>query len=606
MAGFPEGHLIAQRYRLSKYVGGGGMGQVYRAVDLRMFERVVAIKLLKQNLTGDEETLNYLRKRFEAEAQISVLLGDHPNITKVLDYGLDDGHPYIAMEFLGVPPLVGQSLAQILPRTGPMPPQRVVRLAQQVCAGLQYAHNFEGKVGDLVIQGVIHRDIKPSNLFVIQDLTLGEKGETVKILDFGIAKIVSNMTITMGTSALGFAGTLQYASPEHLRGKILDPRSDIYSLGVMLYRMLTGQLPLRPETDSLWGWIEAHNHQPPQAFAQLQLPYSLPAQLEAVIMTCLKKEPEARWLSMEALSQALGQVRLQLPAAEAEDERLPQKSPERIEPATVVEAPESWIAYITEKSPSAASHPDPPATPSGSPDWVQVPSQQDHSPPEALDPPTLHIKSNGASPVQPKARPVGDSLLPSPWLLGSTALLIAVLIGGAFGWQLLFGVPDPDPQPVPSSPVPSPTPADPPSPTPAPIASPSPTPEITEPSSSPTPSPPPPTTATTPFAFYSEDLEQKIAVRDWGSALRIINQMIRNFPDRREELETYRLRLEMLQRQDLSPASPLASPNPTPQPAPPTPTPVRSYTTACNANPLNPNCTSPCHNRDQFLCCHPA
>ncbi len=579
MAGLPEGHLIAQRYRLSKYVGGGGMGQVYRAVDLRMFERVVAIKLLKQNLTGDEETLNYLRQRFEAEAQISVLLGDHPNITKVLDYGLDEGHPYIAMEFLGVPPLVGQSLAQILPRTGPLPPQRVIRLAQQVCAGLQYAHNFEGKVGDLMIKGVIHRDIKPSNLFVIQDPTLGEKGETVKILDFGIAKIVSNMTITMGTSALGFAGTLQYASPEHLRGKTLDPRSDIYSLGVMLYRMLTGRLPLRPETDSLWGWIEAHNHQPPQGFDQLQLPYSLPAQLEAVIMTCLAKDPEARWPSMEAMSQALEKVGLQLPTAEAEDLRLSPNPPETIEPTTAIEAPESWIAYINEKSQSA-SPPDPPVATSSSSDLHPVLSPKKHAPSEELDPPTLYSQSKTPSPVQPEARPVVASLLPSPWLLGATALLIAGLIGGAYGWRLLLSVPDPNPQPlaqpVPTSPLPTPT-IDTPSPLPPPAASPSPV--VTDPSPTSTPSTPPPTPATTPFALYSEELEKKIAVRDWGSALQIVNQMIRDFPDRREELEAYRLRLEMLQRQDPRPpsptlSSPLPSPLPTPEPATPAPSPV--------------------------------
>ncbi|MEN9220824.1 MAG: serine/threonine-protein kinase [Thermostichus sp. BF3_bins_97] len=291
------GKLIGQRYQLVQSISAGGMGQVFKAIDTRLFNRPVAVKLLHQNLAGDTNTQRQLRKRFGQEIRISTLLGEHPFIVKVLDYGLENNQPYLVMEYL-----TGHSLGELMLKYKPMPPSRVVNIARQVCAGLYYAHSLETNQDGHPVKGVIHRDIKPSNIFALKDETLGE---TVKILDFGIAKLLSDVSIALGTQTTGFLGTVRYASPEQVRGEELDARSDIYSFGVVLYRMLTGQQPLRPKTDSFPGWYDAHNHQPPQPFDRSELPYDIPAELEQVVLSCLAKDPDQRPQDMKILSAQL-------------------------------------------------------------------------------------------------------------------------------------------------------------------------------------------------------------------------------------------------------------------------------------------------------------
>ncbi|MCF2971617.1 serine/threonine protein kinase [Synechococcus sp. Nb3U1] len=291
------GKLIGQRYQLVQSISAGGMGQVFKAIDTRLFNRPVAVKLLHQNLAGDADTQRQLRKRFAQEIRISTLLGEHPFIVKVLDYGLENNQPYLVMEYL-----TGHSLGELMLKYKPMPPNRVVNIARQVCAGLYYAHSLETNQDGHLVKGVIHRDIKPSNIFAIKDETLGE---TVKILDFGIAKLLSDVSIALGTQTTGFLGTVRYASPEQVRGEELDARSDIYSFGVVLYRMLTGQQPLRPKTDSFPGWYDAHNYQPPQPFDRSELPYDIPAELEQVVLSCLAKDPDQRPQNMKTLSAQL-------------------------------------------------------------------------------------------------------------------------------------------------------------------------------------------------------------------------------------------------------------------------------------------------------------
>ncbi len=291
------GKLIGQRYQLVQSISAGGMGQVFKAIDTRLFNRPVAVKLLHQNLAGDADTQRQLRKRFGQEIRISTLLGEHPFIVKVLDYGLENNQPYLVMEYL-----TGRSLGELMLKYKPMPPNRVVNIARQVCAGLYYAHSLETNQDGHPVKGVIHRDIKPSNIFALKDETLGE---TIKILDFGIAKLLSDVSIALGTQTTGFLGTVRYASPEQVRGEELDARSDIYSFGVVLYRMLTGQQPLRPKTDSFPGWYEAHNHQPPQPFDRSDLPYDIPAELEQVVLSCLAKDPGQRPQDMKILSAQL-------------------------------------------------------------------------------------------------------------------------------------------------------------------------------------------------------------------------------------------------------------------------------------------------------------
>jgi serine/threonine protein kinase len=291
------GKVIGQRYQLVHSIAAGGMGQVFKAVDTRLFNRPVAVKLLHQNLAGDDNTRRQLHKRFQQEIRISTLLGEHPAIVKVLDYGLENDQPYLVMEYL-----TGRSLGELMLKQPVLPPQQVVRMARQVCAGLYYAHNLETEQDGHLIKGVIHRDIKPSNLFVLKDETLGE---TVKILDFGIAKLLSDVSLALGTQTTGFLGTVRYASPEQLRGEALDGRSDIYSFGVVLYRMLTGQHPLQPKSDSFPGWYEAHNYQQPQPFNRANLPYEIPLQLEQVVLSCLAKDPDRRPQDMKVLSAQL-------------------------------------------------------------------------------------------------------------------------------------------------------------------------------------------------------------------------------------------------------------------------------------------------------------
>ncbi|UFP93285.1 serine/threonine-protein kinase [Gloeobacter morelensis] len=294
------GALIDGRYRLTRYIDGGGMGKVYEAVDTCLGDKPVAVKLLQQNFNVDDQLFEQLRRRFEQEAQLCALLGGQHGIIAVSDYGLDGPQPYLVMEYLGAAPR-GRSLKELVSTEGPLSPERTVRLAVQICESLQYAHGVRTHLGGRQITGVVHRDIKPSNIFVIDRALVGE---TTKVLDFGIAKAVSDVTIAMGTN-MGFVGTCDYASPEQLRGEELDARSDIYSLGIVLYQMLTGQLPLQPKTHSFAGWYQAHNHESPVPLPRLAGGQAIPPRVAAVVMACLEKEPARRPTSMQELSQRL-------------------------------------------------------------------------------------------------------------------------------------------------------------------------------------------------------------------------------------------------------------------------------------------------------------
>ncbi len=302
------GTLIAQRYRLTQHISGGGMGAVFKGEDTQLFGRTVAIKFLHQNLLGEDPLHQQLRKRFQEEARVSTLLGEHPRIINIFDYGIEaNQQPYLVMEYLS-----GQSFAELMTGAEPLLPRRVVQLGRQICSGLHHAHTFTLKTWEgSEIRGVIHRDIKPSNLFVIGDANIEE---SVKILDFGIAKVNSDLSQALGTQTSGFLGTARYASPEQIRGEILDHRSDIYSLGIVLYRMLSGgQMPFSPPTDSFSAWYQTHNFQPPLSFGEVYAPHPIPPLLEEVILACLSKDPADRPGSMQELGQALETVLETLP-----------------------------------------------------------------------------------------------------------------------------------------------------------------------------------------------------------------------------------------------------------------------------------------------------
>ncbi|WP_218079563.1 serine/threonine-protein kinase [Anthocerotibacter panamensis] len=301
---------IGGRYQLLAYINGGGMGRVYQARDTRLANKVVAIKVLALALGGSPESLAQMRQRFEQEAQLSALLGGHPRIIQVTDYGVEQSQPYLVMEYLQ-----GRTLNEVIQQESPLEPERVVRLALQICEGLHYAHTLQTTLGERTITGVIHRDVKASNFFLLDEGTLGE---TVKILDFGIAKAISEVSVALGTN-INFVGSWLCASPEQMRGEILDPRSDIYSLGIVLYEMLTGLVPFQPETNTLTGWYQTHNFIPATPIDQLTLTRPVPPALAAVVMSCLAKDREDRPLDMktlgEQLTQALQPRRLPPPSA---------------------------------------------------------------------------------------------------------------------------------------------------------------------------------------------------------------------------------------------------------------------------------------------------
>ena len=279
-----QGRLLANRYELSELVGEGAMGRVYRARDTVLGGVTVAVKFLAQALLSDN-----MRERFEREATISALLGEKSiHVVRVKDYGVDEQNaPFYVMEFLS-----GESINDLI-YYQPIPLPRFLILAKHVCLGLESAHQGIFFNGELC--RIIHRDIKPSNIIVLQDPTLGE---VAKILDFGIAKLVQ----PDASQTQSFMGTLAYCSPEQMEGKELDNRSDIYSLGVMMYEMLTMDMPLLPQNSSFGGWYQAHHNFKPEPFSGR---LNLPQELQDLVFRCLEKERDLRPQSAREIFQIL-------------------------------------------------------------------------------------------------------------------------------------------------------------------------------------------------------------------------------------------------------------------------------------------------------------
>ena len=280
------------------------MGQVYQAKDTLLGGVIVAVKFLSRS-----KMTQRVRDRFMREATISALLGEQSiHIIKVRDYGVDDEEmPFYVMEFLK-----GDSLKDVM-QNKPMPLTRFFSFMRQICLGLQCAH--DGIELDGTVAQVIHRDIKPSNILVVKDSTLGE---LVKILDFGIALLKSD------DSPTGFMGTPAYCSPEQMEGKTLDNRADIYSLGIMMFQMLTGELPLKPKTSSFEGWFQCHQQQKPKGFNEVRAKLDLPKALMDVVNQCMAKTAAERPDTVTNLLKVLEQIDQDLSASIAQEGNLDQ------------------------------------------------------------------------------------------------------------------------------------------------------------------------------------------------------------------------------------------------------------------------------------------
>ncbi len=278
------GSVIRGKYRIVGEIGQGGMGLVYRAQHV-LFDEVCAVKVMNRQFLVD----SHFVKRFKQEAIVARKL-NHPNAVRVTDIDeSEDGRPFIVMEYVE-----GKSLKQIIQSTGPMPAVRVAEIGKQVASALAEAHRI----------GMVHRDIKPANILLVDT----PKGEQAKVLDFGIARFrevgssdESAMTLT-GTGVV--MGTPQYMSPEQAMGRsssALDGRSDLYSLGVVMYQMLTGEMPFKAETTM--EALFAHIHTPARPI--LDVRHDLPPAFAQVVMRCLEKKPESRPANGTALIREL-------------------------------------------------------------------------------------------------------------------------------------------------------------------------------------------------------------------------------------------------------------------------------------------------------------
>ncbi|MGI0483646.1 serine/threonine protein kinase [Geminocystis sp. CENA526] len=269
--GNESGNLLANRYQLVHQIGKGAMGQVYKAIDKSSGDTIVAIKFLSQALLDEK-----MRSRFETEAKISALLGEQSqHIVKVKDYGIgNDQVPFYVMEYME-----GEDLDQLVKKKS-LSVAKFLYLTRQICLGLECAHNGILVNGELA--PIIHRDIKPSNIFLARD---ANKNIIVKILDFGIAQIHEP---SQGTTQQHFMGTPEYCSPEQMAEEELAPTSDIYSLGVLMYQMLSQKKPIMAENRTFQSWYKAHQELTPQPLPSY---LQLPPNLESIIMKCLAKSP---------------------------------------------------------------------------------------------------------------------------------------------------------------------------------------------------------------------------------------------------------------------------------------------------------------------------
>ncbi|MEH2273383.1 MAG: serine/threonine-protein kinase [Nostoc sp.] len=291
------GKFLNNRYLIIDLIGKGGMGKVYLAEDTAKGGMPIAVKILSFSLVNQQ-----MSQRFAREIFIGAQLGrKSKHIVRILSYGVtEDKTPFYVMEYLQ-----GKNIKQII-KIQPLTISKFLEICNQICLGLQCAHQGISLKGE--IYPIVHRDIKPENIFISED---SKQGEIVKILDFGIAKFLterSGMTLTDS-----FIGSLPYCSPEHMEGrKLLDVRSDIYSLGVLMFEMLTGKHPFQTKSNSFGTWYQAHRFQMPPTVEEVNPQVKIPQVLEKLMMSCLAKEISDRPQNINQILEDLEKVNIQL------------------------------------------------------------------------------------------------------------------------------------------------------------------------------------------------------------------------------------------------------------------------------------------------------
>ncbi|HAF17656.1 MAG TPA: Stk1 family PASTA domain-containing Ser/Thr kinase [Peptococcaceae bacterium] len=268
------GKMLGNRYEIIAMLGAGGMANVYRA-RCTVLNRIVTVKVLRKELAEDKDFV----RRFQMEAQAVALLS-HPNIVSIYDVGEEDGVPYLVMEYVE-----GFNLKEIIRERGPLSATEAVNIGIQVCAALEHAHS----------KGIIHRDIKSHNILVTQ-------GGRVKVTDFGLARVLSIPSVTM-TQSGSVMGSVHYFSPEQARGEEVTPQSDIYSLGVVLYEVVSGRVPF--QGDNPISIALKHLQEEPKSL-RLENP-TIPNVLEKIIFKAMAKDPKNRFSSAEQMQQALAE-----------------------------------------------------------------------------------------------------------------------------------------------------------------------------------------------------------------------------------------------------------------------------------------------------------
>lgn len=271
--------ILGGRYELLEIIGEGGMARVYKA-HCRILDRIVAVKILKEEFSRDQGFV----EKFKTEA-LSAARINHPNIVNIYDVGQEGDIYYIVMEMVE-----GKTLKEIISAEAPLTVERAVDIAIMICDGVHHAHE----------KGIIHRDIKPHNILIT------EHG-MVKVADFGIARAISNATITYGNNNI--VGSVHYISPEQAKGEIVNRTTDIYSIGCVLFEMLTGRAPFT--ADSAITVAMKHIHD--EVLSPRKLNPDIPTALENIILQALQKNPKQRFASAQEMRNALLSINMQNP-----------------------------------------------------------------------------------------------------------------------------------------------------------------------------------------------------------------------------------------------------------------------------------------------------